>query len=421
MQGLWPEMRIPRLARHTGIYIAAPVFQRTIYFFLIPVFTRLLTPAEYGAWGYVTVVGMMVGSFAPLGLLSAYGYAVRRPQSWRGDPEQIRSASLQVSFLLVLATALIVYPICRRIDLGVAHADLLWAVVLGATVVGYFVQAAKRRFQMVEKPFGYAGTEITGGVVVSGVSFLGVAVWQWGVMGLAAGLAAGAVAVIVPAAWSMRHDLRRRFGRAALMEAFAFGLPLFVHTGAAVLLQYVDRFMLERMSTMYQLGLYSLAGQIGTAMLIITTAANQAYLPFLYRQFDDRPDLVRRAQAYVAGFFAVMGIAGALAVPLFIRYLVDPRYADSQLPAQLLLISGIFHGFYFLVVGRLMVKKRTVTIAVATLACAVLNIALNYYMIPRLQATGAAWATLLTEVVLFACLWYFARGIRPDAVPQDGL
>ena len=75
-------MRLPRLARHTGIYVVVPLIQRGIYFLLIPVFTRYLTPADYGAWGYVIVVGAMLGTLAPLGLLSAYNFALRRPGAW---------------------------------------------------------------------------------------------------------------------------------------------------------------------------------------------------------------------------------------------------------------------------------------------------------------------------------------------------
>lgn len=407
-------MRVPRLARNAAVYVAAPVLQRSVYFLLIPIFTHFLTPSEYGAWGYVTVVGTMLGTFAPLGLLSSFGYSIRRPQAWRASADQIRSASLQVSTLLVAVAAVAAYPVCLRIDLGIEHQSLLWIVVLASTVIGYPALAAKRRFQMLEEPRPFAWMEIGGGLMIAAVSYLGVAVWGWGVLGLAAGPAAGAFVLIFPALRSLYADFVRKVDRKAIREAMAFGLPLFIHTGAAVLLQYVDRFMLERMSSMYELGLYSLAGQVGTVMTIITTATNQAYLPFLYRQFEDRPKLVKRAQRYVALFYAGVGLTGVVLVPIFIAYFVDPRYAPARLAAQVLLVGGIFHGFYHLMVGRLMVARRTVTIALVTVVCAVLNFALNLYLIPRWQAEGAAWATLAAEVVLFGALWYFARGVRPD-------
>ena len=414
-------MRLPRLARVAGVYVAAPVFQRSIYFLLIPIFTRFLTPAEYGAWGYVTVVGTMLGTFAPLGLLSSFGYSIRRPQSWQCGAERIRSASLQMSIALVAIAVLVAYPLCLRIDLGIENQSLLWIVVFASTVIGYPALAAKRRYQMLEQPGPFAGMEIAGGLTIALVSYLGVAIWGWGPVGLAAGPAAGALIVMVPALKSLHADLWRRTDRAAVREAMLFGLPLFIHTGAAVLLQYVDRFMLERMSSMHELGLYSLAGQIGTVMTIVTTATNQAYLPFLYRQFEDRPNLVKRAQRYVALFYAGIGMVGVVAVPLFLRYFIDPRYAEAQLAAQVLLVGGIFHGFYHLMVGRLMVARRTVTIAAVTVVCAALNIGLNLYLIPRMQSEGAAWATLIAEVALFGVLWYFARGVQPDADTAEGV
>jgi O-antigen/teichoic acid export membrane protein len=402
-------MRLPRLARHTGVYVVAPLIQRGIYFLLIPVFTRYLTPADYGAWGYAIVVGAMLGTLAPLGLISAYNFALRRPESWRRPAEMVRSAALRASLVLVTLVSAAAFLVFRRVDLGVASTDTLWLLVLAATILGFAVQVAKRRHQMLEEPRLYARVELSSGLVTAGVSLVCVVWVGWGVLGLAAGLLAGAAVGLVTAGRSMLPDLRRPADRPALKEALVFGLPLFVHAGAAILLQYVDRFMLERLSSLEQLGLYTLAGQIGATMLLLTTATNQAYLPFLYRHFDDRPHLIVRAQRYVALFFALVGLAGILLTGPFIDYVIDPRYAGSRFAAQLLLTAGILHGFYFLMVGRLLILKRTGTIAWVTVTAMILNVILNRIWIPRWQADGAAWATVASELVLFVLMWYFSR------------
>jgi O-antigen/teichoic acid export membrane protein len=409
--------RIPRLARHAGVYVAAPILHRAIYFFLIPVFTHYLSPPEYGAWGYISVAGTMLGTFAPLGLLSSYGFAIRRPHVWAAGAEKVRAASLQASTILVVLLCMVAYPILRTVALGVSGEARLWLLVLSATAGGYLVQAAKRRFQMLELPLAFGWLEIAGGLTAAVTSYLAVVSLNLGVLGLALGMAAGVVAVIVPALWSLRDDLFHAVDGAALREAFVFGFPLFFHTGAAVLLQYIDRFMLERMSGMHQLGLYSLAGQIGTAMTLMATATYQAYLPFMYRTIDTEPQRVLRVERYVALFFVAVALCGVVATPLFIRYAVAPEYGTSTWSAQLLLIGGMFHGFYFLMIARLMAARRTVTIAVTTVLCAALNVLLNLYWIPRRHAEGAAWATLVTEAVLFAAMWYFAR----RSVPLKGI
>jgi O-antigen/teichoic acid export membrane protein len=417
-------MRLPRLARHTGVYVVAPLIQRGIYFLLIPVFTRYLTPADYGAWGYVIVVGAMLGTLAPLGLLSAYNFALRRPGAWSQPAELVRSAALRVSLVLVTLVSAAAFFAFRRVDLGVAASDVLWLLILAATALGFLMQAAKRRHQMLEEPRLYARVELSSGLVTAAVSFLGVVVAGWGVLGLAVGLLAGTVVGLVAGGGSMLPDLRRPVDRPALNAAFVFGLPLFVHAGAAILLQYVDRFMLERLSSLEELGLYTLAGQIGATMLLLTTATNQAYLPFLYRHFDDRPELIVRAQRYVALFFALVGLAGVLLTGPFIDYVIDPRYAESRFAAQLLLAAGVLHGFYYLMVGRLLILKRTGTIAWATVVAMILNVILNRLWIPRWHADGAAWATVVTELVLFVLMWYFSRdalGRSPSAQDIDKL
>jgi O-antigen/teichoic acid export membrane protein len=412
-------MRIPRLARHSAIYVVTPVAQRALYFALIPVFTRFMSPAEYGAWGYLSVVGTMLGTFGPLGLFAAYAFALRRPEGWKSSSVQVRSSALLSSILLVGATCAVAFPFVRKVDLGIGSGDLVWLVVLLATLVGFVGQAAKRRFQMLEQPARFAWLELGAGIMTALFSLIAVVVWHWGVMGLAAGLLAGAAVVFAPALRSLSADLSGGIDRQAFGEAFAYGFPLLFHAGAAILLQYVDRFMLERLSTLHELGLYSLAGQLATAMTIITTSTNQAYMPFLYRHYDDRRALIARAQAYVALFFAAAGVVGVLVTPWFIRRFVDPAFAGSVFSTQLLLIGGIFHGFYYLMLGRLLVQKRTTTAALVTAGATALNILLNLRLIPALAAEGAAWATLAAEFALFAGMWFFARGSLASGSTAD--
>ena len=266
----------------------------------------------------------------------------------------------------------------------------------------------------------YAAIELGTGLTVAAGSFAGVVLWRWGVLGMAFGLALSAAVGLVWALPPLASDLLHPGGKAARREALIFGLPLFVHSGAAVVLQYADRFMMERMSTLDELGLYSLAGQISTAMLIITTATNQAYLPFLYRRHDSDPAVVAKAQRYIALFFALAGVGGCLITPPVFKFFIDPRYAHSVPSAQILLLAGALHGWSFLALGSLLVRKATKKIAMATVSAAAFNIVLNLFLIPRYNSVGAAWATLAAEVLLCLGMWHFARQIRQRPPADDG-
>lgn len=419
-------LKLPRLARNTILYIAMPVLQRGVYFLLIPILTRYLTPAEYGAWGYINVTATMLGTLVPLGLTSTYYHVLKRPEGWPVPAEQVRAAALRTGVILIAAAAILVWPIVRLVELGIPDTDLTWGLVLAATVAGFIVQISKRRFQMLEQPRPYAAIELTTGLGIAAATLVGVVVLRWGVVGMAFGLAAGTALGLILSLRPVWPDLSRSADPLARRAALVFGLPLFIHTGAAIMLQYVDRFMLERLSTLNELGLYSLAGQLGTAMLLITTATNLAYLPFVYRRADQDPGLVRKAERYAALFFAFTGIAGAILAPLFLRHLVDARYTGSIWPAQILMLAGIFHGFYYLMVARLLLRRRTMAIAAATIGAAIINVVLNLIWIPEWHSTGAAWATLVGEAVLFVGMWWFARGTynqprdpgTPEVVPD---
>jgi O-antigen/teichoic acid export membrane protein len=201
-----PVIRLPRLARHSALYIAVPVFQRSLYFLMVPVFTRYLTPAEYGAWGYVTVAATLLGTLAPLGLLSSYNYALRRPKAWSQSADAIRIASLQSAVVLVILTSIAAFFVLRHIPLGM-DSDRLWLVVLAATVGGFLVQAGKRRYQMLEQPRPYARLDLTFGITVAAASYIGVVYLRMGVLGLGAGVLVAATLGGILSWRDLRADL----------------------------------------------------------------------------------------------------------------------------------------------------------------------------------------------------------------------
>ena len=80
-------------------------------------------------------------------------------------------------------------------------------------------------------------------------------------------------------------------------------------------------------------------------------------------------------------------------------------------------LAYLFNGLYFVMLAPLMLDKRTGAVSAATWAGAVMNIALNWLLIPRLGMMGAAWATLAAYAAMAVAVWALGRASRP--VPYE--
>ena len=168
-----------------------------------------------------------------------------------------------------------------------------------------------------------------------------------------------------------------------------------------------DRLMLAKLLhghyALIQLGQYSLANKIGSAMVLLFTAFQVAWPAFAYSIEDE--DEAKRTYSYVLTYLMFLAAWAAIGLSLFAPWIVrilarKPGYwpAAEAIPA-LAFASVFFAGFIVVTIatGR---SRQTQFNWVATTAGAVLNFALNLWLIPAYGMLGAAYATLAGFILI---------------------
>jgi O-antigen/teichoic acid export membrane protein len=99
------------------------------------------------------------------------------------------------------------------------------------------------------------------------------------------------------------------------------------------------------------------------------------------------------------------------------KSLIHPSFWSGLPVVPVVTLGYLFNGLYFVMLAPLMLDKRTVAVSAATWAGALVNLALNWLLIPRLGMMGAAWATLAAYAAMAAAVWALGRASRP--VPYE--
>lgn len=208
------------------------------------------------------------------------------------------------------------------------------------------------------------------------------------------------------------REAKLSFSVSKLRSALKFGLPLVPHSLAGWVLAAADRVLLERMTSLSEVGLYNLGYQIGMVMSFIVSSINFAWAPIFYdtakRDPNAKPILSRMFTLYT-----VVVSTLAVGVILFSREVIlimtaKPYHkAYSVVPA--VTIGYLFQGMYFMSVAPIFYRKKTYVMPFLTGIAAASNIGLNLLWIPRLGMMGAAYATLISFGLLFGLTHYFAQ------------
>jgi O-antigen/teichoic acid export membrane protein len=163
-----------------------------------------------------------------------------------------------------------------------------------------------------------------------------------------------------------------------------------------------DRYFLNHYSTTSEVGLYSLGYKIGLVMSLIVQAVQLAW-PAQMFEIMKEPDAERKFSRiltiYVVGVgFVSLGFSVLSREMLVIMTTPDFYSASTVIP--LILISYLFYGVRFMTNMGLVREEKLQYASMIIIGTAIINLGLNFWLIPRYGMLGAAWSTLISYGIL---------------------
>jgi len=375
------------------IFAAAQVLARGVNFLLVPVYTRALTPSDYGILAVAATVSGLLTTVLSLSMESAVSQLYLQPH------RQAERRSMYGSLLLfwVLGSGGMVVGLDL---LGATGAlDLLVDVpfqpylrlVLWTAFLNIFAQLPVAEFTVRERPLPAVVTSVGGSLLGTALAVLLVVGFDQGVLGsLWASLLAAAVGavvafvVIVPGA-------SLAFSSTRLREVLGFALPLVPHSAANWALSLSDRFVLQRFLPASQVGLYLLGFQFGGLVLIASSSIHNAFFPVANAYLDDpdRRDRLPRLGTYAFCAVVAAGAAVALLGGEAIVWLTPVAYHPAAQVVPWISLGFVLHGAYLILSRGTFYSRRTAGVPLATILASAAGIGLNFALVPRLGIVAA--------------------------------
>jgi O-antigen/teichoic acid export membrane protein len=370
-----------------------------------PVLTHLLPPSEFGQLSTALAIFQVLLVLAVGGLDEALVLA-------RADAGSDRPARSLVTVGLVLTTtitfvAVVTAPVWSG-QLGfsgaVVVAVVAWTLPAGVVAVTSMLLLSQDRlgaFTLV-----VAGSGV--GAQVVGLALL-VVVGD----NSATTYALGYLAVFLTAAIVGLALVRPRWGGpwdpGLVRRAFALGIPLTFGNLASFVLDAGDRLVVQRLMGPEQAGRYQIAYIVGEAAVAVLHMTSNAWAPQVVAVRDPaaRRALLARARDGLLDLMSPAVLGVTLGAPFVLGLVAPPSYHPQALIRVVFLV--LLAGYPILVAGTwvraLVATKRSRPIAVSTTVAAVVNIGLNFLLVPYLDLEGAGVATLIAYTLRALVLW----------------
>ncbi len=397
--------RLKEAAWHTLVYGLGSVAQALLGVILLPLYGHYFSPADFGVLSLITLVAALAGVVFYLGSSSALARsyfdshtdAERRRTVTTALAVTLSGCALQIGLGLALASALstrLFGTTQYRLHLVIALASSAVTFVNGLFLV---VLRFERRSVAV--------------VVVNIATLLlttGAIVWllfglRLGVLAPFLGALIAQTFVALALVWLLRGHLGGGLSRDELGVQVRYGMGAVGIGAAYYVLDSVDRLLLNRLTSLADVGVYSLGYRLGMLIhVLFIMPFSQIWSPMRleYRAEEGAPELFKVMLTY----YWMIGLLATVGVGMFAREMVSvvgsAEYRAAYRVVPIIMLSHLVYGVVGVIdSGIIFARKLGYQVAIFS-AGMTLNIGLNLLLIPRWGYMAAAWVTLVSYVLV---------------------
>lgn len=387
------------------IYAVPTVASRGLSLLLVPLYTRVLSPADYGSLDLITVFASIIN--LTIALEVSQGLA----RYFAGEPDPLRKiiyASSAFWFSLFCNTVFVVAALLFTSQLaplimGRPGLDAAFQIGLVYIWVGSVFYLVQNQFRWELRSNHYAMVSLMMVFVTAAASVWFTVVLHWGLSGLLLGMVIGCAVATGVGLWWLRNTFRFHFGTRELGEMLSFSTPLVVSGIAVWANLYVDRMMINHFFTVEEVGIYGIGYRVASIAGILMIGFQGALTPLVYAHYRE-PETPRQL-ARIFRLFVAFSLALYLALTLFsediLRVMTTQTfYRGASL--VVFLVPAILFGSMYVFAPGIGIAKKTYIIVWINVVGSLVNLLTSLIMMPIFGMSGAAIATLVSYTGIFA-------------------
>lgn len=393
---------INKLATKAGLwYIIGNLLLKGVVFFSLPIFTRILSPSDFGIYNAYMAYEGIVSAIVGLGI---YGSIKNAKFDFKENFEEYISSSLFLStcvFVIITVLINVLYPVIADI-LGFSR--FITNCLLFQSFGTAFIQFYGAKLNIEFKYKSYLMMSIfnsIGSVLLSVILILFVFPYERYV-GRILGSTIPPVLVLLFVGGYITKKGKCLYNKNYWKYVKLVSLPLVPHVVSQSILSQFDRIMIRDIIGSSEAGIYSYMYTICTITYVICISLDNAWTPWLFYKIKDHKETeIKEASSKYIDLFTFITIGFICVMPEVAKILATRDYwpgLDLLMPLSL---ANYCIFLYFMPVSLEYYNKKTSLISLGTIAAALTNIVLNYVAIQMFGYKAAAYTTAISYFLLF--------------------
>lgn len=396
-------------------YILGTLFNQGFSFITVPIFSRLLSTADYGI---VTTFTSWVG-MATIVVSGAVYMAVRSSFiDYVNSVDDVISSLNSFTIVNTLFLAIVAYLI--SLILGIQIPIILFVLCmihsLGSALIQNYTMLLMMQYRYKLRTFLLVIPNLFSVIVsmILIIFFMKTDLYLGRIVPTA--LTQGFFGMIVLTLTYLKSP--KFWNYSYIRYALKISAPLILHGIALNLLSQSDRVMITIYRGPSETGIYSLIYNFSMIATVITSSLEGIWVPWFINKLKEgrELDINRIAKYYIEFMMVAMGVL-ILISPEIIKILSDRKYWIGMSIVPPVILANFFIFAYTLYVNVEHYYKKTLSITLNTIIAAVLNIVTNFIFIPKFGYIAAAYSTLFAYFISLLLHERFSKKLNYKLYP----
>ncbi|MDP3149533.1 MAG: oligosaccharide flippase family protein [Ignavibacteria bacterium] len=407
--------KIKQLTKDTALYGISTMVGRFLNFLLVPFYTNIFLPADYGVVTNLYALIALLNIFFLYGLDTAYLKFAASDDF--ADKKKVFSSAFFTLVItsIIFTTALLIsgssinklFAVSEKYSYLLTLTGLILLFDALSALPFIYLRVARRAAK-------FSAIKITNIVSTIILNILLIVVLKKGIEAVFISNLVASVVTFIILLPDIISQLKIHIDKDVLKRLMKFGIPYLPGGIAAMFMQVIDRPIVEHLTDLTTLGIYQANYKLGIFMMLFVSMFQFAWQPFSLQYAKDKD--AKELFSKVFTIFTVAGTSILLFLSLYItdlakfsihgKSLIGEAYWSGLSIVPIILAAYLFNGFYINFSAAIYIKEKSSVVPLLMGAGAVINVAANYLLIPILNITGAAFATLLSYAVM-AIGFYF--------------
>ena len=402
-------MSIKNLGKESLIYGTGHVIARLVTFFLLPIYTHVFSPEEYG------IISLAYAFMGFSLMFYRYGMDTALMKYSVQLSGEDRTSYISSIYILQLISA-ICFSTILFFTKGYISEPILgvekpgWIIIIsGILVLDNLWNHHVLLLRAENKAIPFILFNLGNVILTMVFNIIFITKWNLGIEGvLLANLSASIIIFILSLPVMIKRISLLQLQSKIIKNIIKFGLPFLPAGIFTMIMELSNRYILDWLEGTYAVGLFSAGYKLGIFGLIVVMGFNMGWTPYFLKRINSENAKIEFS--YVAslfiGFLGFVVLVISIWIPEIIRfnlnssYLIGEKFWEAEDIVSIVLIGYFFFGFYVIQLPGIYAKEKTKWIPIFRAIGAMTNIALNIFLIPKYGVLGSAWATAVAFFIM---------------------